>query len=88
MQAPLGAGALDASTGLSWALRDIDGVRVASHGGGTIGQLALLARAEPSRSNAASFCPGTARVRTAGEVSAPAFANWRANLRANADTRI
>jgi CubicO group peptidase (beta-lactamase class C family) len=42
MRAPQVAGALDNSMGLGWWLRQIGDVTLVSHGGGTIGQAALL----------------------------------------------
>ena len=48
MQTAHAPGALDAGAGLAWRLSTEGGVEFASHGGGTIGQLALLTIA-PSR---------------------------------------
>ena len=49
MRTPQAAGPLDAHAGLGWSLREIGGVLMASHTGGTIGQQALLA-CVPARS--------------------------------------
>ena len=48
MQTRQGPGALDNSVGIAWSLRELEGVTFVSHGGGTIGQLALFTLA-PAR---------------------------------------
>ena len=40
--APLGGGALGDHVGITWLLRDIDGVRIVGHGGATNGQMAAF----------------------------------------------
>ena len=49
MRTPQAAGALDSQAGIGWSLRDVAGMTIVSHTGGTIGQQALLA-CVPSRS--------------------------------------
>jgi CubicO group peptidase (beta-lactamase class C family) len=49
MRTPQAAGALDNRAGIGWSLRDVGGVTLVSHTGGTIGQQALLVTV-PARS--------------------------------------
>jgi hypothetical protein len=49
MRTPQALGALDAHAGLGWSLREVGGVMLVAHTGGTIGQQALLA-CVPARS--------------------------------------
>ena len=71
MRTPQAKGALDSDAGLAWSLRDIGGVVMASHTGGTIGKHALLALV-PARSFALVVLTNSAH----GSLVHQAVLNW------------
>ncbi len=71
MRTPQAAGALDNRAGIGWSLRDVGGVTLVSHTGGTIGQQALLVTV-PARSFAVVVLTNS----THGALAHQAILGW------------